>query len=86
MESKGHLYIYINQILNEINSTFYKLIIIYYSTDKNYKVPGLLLSSDSVRLEKSYKVRNQVVSSLVWLWWVIDLSRFEFEFEFEAFW
>jgi hypothetical protein len=34
---------------------FYKLIIIYYSTDKNYKVLGLLLSSDSVRLEKSYK-------------------------------
>jgi hypothetical protein len=24
-------------------------------------------------------VRNQVVSSLVWLWWVIDLVRFEFE-------
>jgi hypothetical protein len=25
-------------------------------------------------------MRNQVVSSLVWLWWVIDLARFEFEF------
>jgi hypothetical protein len=24
-------------------------------------------------------LRNQVVSSLVWLWWVIDLVRFEFE-------
>jgi hypothetical protein len=26
-------------------------------------------------------VRNQVVSSLVWLWWVIDLVRFKFKFE-----
>jgi hypothetical protein len=25
------------------------------------------------------EMRNQVVSSLVWLWWVIDLARFEFE-------
>jgi hypothetical protein len=25
-------------------------------------------------------LRNKVVSSLVWLWWVIDLVRFEFEF------
>jgi hypothetical protein len=25
-------------------------------------------------------VRNQVVNTLVWLWWVNDLSRFEFEF------
>jgi hypothetical protein len=25
------------------------------------------------------RLRNQVVSSLVWLWWVIDLVRFEFE-------
>jgi hypothetical protein len=25
------------------------------------------------------RLRNQVVSSLVWLWWVIDLARFEFE-------
>jgi hypothetical protein len=24
-------------------------------------------------------MRNQKVSSLVWLWWVIDLARFEFE-------
>jgi hypothetical protein len=29
-------------------------------------------------------MRNQVVSSLVWLWWVIDLPRFEFEFR--TFW
>jgi hypothetical protein len=26
------------------------------------------------------RLRNQVVSSLVWLWWVINLARFEFEF------
>jgi hypothetical protein len=25
------------------------------------------------------RLRNQVVNSLVWLWWVIDLPRFEFE-------
>jgi hypothetical protein len=25
------------------------------------------------------RLRNQVVSSLVWLWWVIDFARFEFE-------
>jgi hypothetical protein len=24
-------------------------------------------------------LRNQLVGSLVWLWWVIDLTRFEFE-------
>jgi hypothetical protein len=29
--------------------------------------------------EKNIKIRNQVVSSLVWLWWVIDLARFEFK-------
>jgi hypothetical protein len=34
-----------------------------------------LLSMDSSR----GRLRNQVVSSLVWLWWVIDLVRFEFE-------
>jgi hypothetical protein len=55
MDSKEHLYIYIHQVLNEINSNFYKLIIVYYGIDKNYKVPRLLLSSDSARLEKSYK-------------------------------
>jgi hypothetical protein len=27
------------------------------------------------------KLRNQVVSTLIWLWWVIDLPRFEFESE-----
>jgi hypothetical protein len=31
------------------------------------------------RWEWGQKVRNQVVSCLVWLWWVIDLARFEFE-------
>jgi hypothetical protein len=25
------------------------------------------------------RLRNQVISSLVWLWWVIDLTRFKFE-------
>jgi hypothetical protein len=25
------------------------------------------------------RLRNQVVSTLIWLWWVIDLPRFEFE-------
>jgi hypothetical protein len=35
----------------------------------------LLLSTDSSR----GRLRNQVVSFLVWLWWVIDLTRFEFE-------
>jgi hypothetical protein len=34
----------------------------------------LLMNSSRGRL------RNQVVSSLVWLRWVIDLARFEFEF------
>jgi hypothetical protein len=63
MESKGHLYIYINQVLNEINSNVYKLIIVYYSTDKNYKVVGLLLSSDSAWLEKSYKDTKSWVAS-----------------------
>jgi hypothetical protein len=42
---------------------FYKLIIIHYSIDKNYKVPGLLLSSDSVRMEKSYKDTNSWATS-----------------------
>jgi hypothetical protein len=27
------------------------------------------------------RLRIQVISSLVWLWWVIDLPRFEFESE-----
>jgi hypothetical protein len=35
----------------------------------------LLLSMDSSR----GRLRNQVISYLVWLWWVIDLTRFEFE-------
>jgi hypothetical protein len=35
----------------------------------------LLLLMDSSR----GRLRNQVVSSLVWLWWVIDMARFEFE-------
>jgi hypothetical protein len=39
-----------------------------------------LLSMDSSR----GRLRNQVVSSLIWLWWVIDLVRFEFESE--TFW
>jgi hypothetical protein len=30
-------------------------------------------------------VRNQVTSSLVWLWWVIDLAIFEFEFRIVLF-
>jgi hypothetical protein len=30
-------------------------------------------------LPPSFSLRNQVVSSLVWLWWIIDLARFEFE-------
>jgi hypothetical protein len=34
-----------------------------------------LLSMDSSRR----RLRNQVVSTLVWLWWVINLLRFEFE-------
>jgi hypothetical protein len=34
-----------------------------------------LLSMDSSR----GRLRNQVVSTLVWLWWVIDMPRFEFE-------
>jgi hypothetical protein len=54
MESNEHLYIYIYQTFNKINSNFYKLIIVHYNTNKNYKVSGLLLSSDSTRLEKSY--------------------------------
>jgi hypothetical protein len=49
MECKGHLYIYIHQVY-EINANYYKLIIVHYNTDKNYKVPRLLLSSDSMRL------------------------------------
>jgi hypothetical protein len=61
IESKGHLYIYIHQVFNEINSIFYKLIIVYYSRDKNYKVSGLLLSSDSTRLEKSYKEGHKIM-------------------------
>jgi hypothetical protein len=61
MESKGHIYIYIYQVFNEINSYFYKLIIVHYSIDKNYKVSELLLSPDSARLEKSHKntIRGQ---------------------------
>jgi hypothetical protein len=39
---------------------------------------NILLNQINVLLSSS--VRNQVVSSLVWLWWVIDLARFEFEF------
>jgi hypothetical protein len=35
----------------------------------------LLLSMDSSR----GRLRNQVICFLVWLWWVIDLTRFEFE-------
>jgi hypothetical protein len=35
----------------------------------------VLLSLDSSRR----RLRNQVVSSLVWLWWVIDMGRLEFE-------
>jgi hypothetical protein len=35
----------------------------------------LLLSMDSSR----ERLRNHMVSSLVWLWWVVDLVRFEFE-------
>jgi hypothetical protein len=35
----------------------------------------LLLSMDLSR----GRLRNQVVSSLIWLWWVIDSVRFEFE-------
>jgi hypothetical protein len=31
-------------------------------------------------------LRNQVISSLVWLWWVIDLVRFEFESGTVSFW
>jgi hypothetical protein len=34
-----------------------------------------VLDSDSIQRP----MRNQVVSSLVWLWWVIDLTRFQFE-------
>jgi hypothetical protein len=35
-----------------------------------------LLSIDSSR----GRLRNQVVSFLIWLWWVIDLAMFEFKF------
>jgi hypothetical protein len=35
-----------------------------------------LLSMDSSK----WRLRNQVVSSLVWLWWVIDMPRFKFKF------
>jgi hypothetical protein len=34
---------------------------------------------DSINLTNGSNLRNQVVSSLVWLWWVTDLVRFEFE-------
>jgi hypothetical protein len=37
------------------NQKNYKLIIVHYSSDKNYKSLGLLLLSDSARLEKSFK-------------------------------
>jgi hypothetical protein len=30
-------------------------------------------------------LKNQVVSSLIWLWWVINLARFEFEFRIVLF-
>jgi hypothetical protein len=36
-------------------------------------------TNHSLPLSSLKNVRNQVVSSLVWLWWVIDLARFEFE-------
>jgi hypothetical protein len=36
---------------------------VHYNIDKNYKVPGLLVSSDSARLEKSYKDANLWVAS-----------------------
>jgi hypothetical protein len=43
------------------NQSFYKLIIVYYSIDKNYKALGPLLVSDSTRLKKSYKDTNSWV-------------------------
>jgi hypothetical protein len=46
------------------NKKIYKLIIAYYSTDKNYKALGLLLSSDSVRWEKSYKDKK-IMGSII---------------------
>jgi hypothetical protein len=49
------------------NQIFYKLIIVQYSTDKNYKILGLVLSSDLTRLEKSYKNPNSWETSYVLL-------------------
>jgi hypothetical protein len=61
MESKGHLYIYIHQILNEINSNFYKLIIVYYSTDKNYKVIGL---SKARKIIQGHKIMGSIICAI----------------------
>jgi hypothetical protein len=49
------------------NQIFYKLITVHYSTDKNYKILGLVLSSDLTRLEKSYKNPNSWETSYVLL-------------------
>jgi hypothetical protein len=43
--------------------------------DSNFKLCAFVLSMYSSR----GRLRNQVLSTLVWLWWVIDLPQFEFK-------
>jgi hypothetical protein len=64
MESKGHLYIYIHQVLNEINSIFYKLITVYYSTDKNLQSLGTVAV---IGLDKAGKIiqGHKIVGSII---------------------
>jgi hypothetical protein len=50
------------------------LAVLYGVLDLNFKFCAFVVNG----LIKG-RLRNQVVSSLVWLWWIINLARFEFE-------
>jgi hypothetical protein len=50
------------------------LVVLHGVSDLRFKLCDLLSIDSSKR-----RLRNQVVSSLIWLWWIINLPRFELE-------
>jgi hypothetical protein len=63
------------------NYSTYSNFIQNYSNILEFHPKSLYHSQFSFKFHSNLILRNQVVSSLVWLRWVIDMSRFEFEFK-----